>query len=262
MFFLNHIRRCNSTRMGLKSVCIHIEFFFFLKFKNLFQLYFRYKHMINSLLYAFRFANMTQDLPVRSMNYTKIDQCQVNQCFHNDEFYRQLSIEHVQYEQEYQLFRLCCLTNRLHLIVFLILICFSHTTNALPIYHQNSQVTVQTPYRTYQRYPTQQLNNNNLNSIPSYSNGAYVQIYNPQSAIFMHNSNQLQIRRERQRRAMIDRLVVLFDEDGWCLKIAHIRILSSFFRLGNGQLTKEELYSMAIRSNTFPKFHQFLKQTF
>ena len=31
--------------------------------------------------------------------------------------------------------------------------------------------------------------------------------------------------------------------------------------LGDGQLTKDELYSMALRSNIFPKFHHYLRQT-
>ena len=34
-----------------------------------------------------------------------------------------------------------------------------------------------------------------------------------------------------------------------------------FYFIGNGQLTKDELYSMALRSNMFPKFHHYLKQT-
>jgi hypothetical protein len=65
----------------------------------------------------------------------------------------------------------------------------------------------QQTYKVYRRFQNQQLNN-----IPSYSNGASVQVYDQQ--LNVQNSNTLQLRRERQRRAMIDRMVILFDEDG------------------------------------------------
>jgi len=57
---------------------------------------------------------------------------------------------------------------------------------------------------------------------------------------------------------MIDKIVLLFDEDGLLLLFFKLIL---FRYLGNGQLTKDELYSMALRSNMFPKFHYYLKQT-
>jgi len=80
----------------------------------------------------------------------------------------------------------------------------------------------QQTFKVYRRFPNpiQQP----LNNIPSYSNGAVVQVYDQtnfinqqQSSVIVQNSNQqltLQIRRERQRRAMIDKIVTIFDEDG------------------------------------------------
>lgn len=103
----------------------------------------------------------------------------------------------------------------------------------------------QQSFKIYRRLP---------NPVPSYPNNAIVQIYdqtnyNQQqpSSMIVQNPNQqqitLQLKRERQRRTMIDKIILLFDENG------------------DGQLTKDELYSMALRSNMFPKFHHYLKQT-
>lgn len=44
--------------------------------------------------------------------------------------------------------------------------------------------------------------------IPSYSNGAVVKIYDQPELL------SVQVKRERQRRAMIDRMLTMFDEDG------------------------------------------------
>ena len=105
--------------------------------------------------------------------------------------------------------------------------------------------------------------------IPSYSNGAQVQIsnlvYRPQqqqqpiSSAMNNNVMNQQLQREQQRRAMIDKMLALFDDDGENNLWSSIEFSS--FSLGNGQLTKDELYSMALRSNMFPKLHYYLKQT-
>lgn len=63
-------------------------------------------------------------------------------------------------------------------------------------------------YRVYRRMPP--------NPIPSYSNGALVQSFDQQqqqqqSLVMIQNQ---QLRRERQRRSMIDQIVTMFDEDG------------------------------------------------
>lgn len=76
----------------------------------------------------------------------------------------------------------------------------------------------------------------------SYANGAQVQI-NDRHQVKLPSLQEEQYRRERQRRMMIEKLFHLFDEDG------------------NGQLTNDELYSMALRSNIFPKIHSYLKQS-
>ncbi|CAF4581227.1 unnamed protein product [Rotaria sp. Silwood1] len=215
----------------------------------------------------------------RSLNYTKIDQCQDNNCIDNDDYYRQIlhTNEHINYEQDIKL--KIILINRLRLILFIFLI-LTPSSNAFPIFQslqmpkdsiQQSpsslpismvQLTggsryLQPSYKVYRRIsnPVQQ----QLKNIPSYSNGAVVNIYDQTNFINQHqqhqqqpsmivrNSNEqqapLQLKRERQRRAMIDRIVSIFDEDG------------------DGQLEKDELYSLALRSNMFPKFHQYLKQT-
>jgi hypothetical protein len=73
-------------------------------------------------------------------------------------------------------------------------------------------------FKVYRRFPA--TIQSQFNNIPSYSNAAVVQVHNQQqsSSIIVQNPNEqqftLQIRRERQRRAMIDRMVSLFDEDG------------------------------------------------
>jgi hypothetical protein len=72
-------------------------------------------------------------------------------------------------------------------------------------------------FKVYRRFPN--TIQSQFNNIPSYSNAAVVQVHNQQqTSIIVQNSNEqqftLQIRRERQRRAMIDRMVSLFDEDG------------------------------------------------
>ena len=122
----------------------------------------------------------------------------------------------------------------------------------------DGSVYPQQAYKVYRRLPNQQ-----INAIPMYSNAVAVQVQQPPTVVLQTPNQQqfaLQIRRERQRRAMIDRMVTLFDDDGStffeCLRLIFIR-----FCLGNGQLTKDELYSMALRSNIFPKLHYYLKQT-
>lgn len=134
-------------------------------------------------------------------------------------------------------------------------------------------------YRHYSLPGQQQQQQQLRQPIPSYSNGAQVQLSNPAQIFYQRQQQQQQqqqpissainnnlmnqqLQRERQRRAMIDRMLALFDEDGeneiWILIQSS---LFSLFALGNGQLTKDELYSMALRSNMFPKFHYYLKQT-
>jgi len=67
----------------------------------------------------------------RSLNYTKIDRCQDNNCIDNDEYYRQILHlnEHFNIEQDIKII----LTNRFRLILFIFLILTSQS-NALPIY--------------------------------------------------------------------------------------------------------------------------------
>ena len=131
-------------------------------------------------------------------------------------------------------------------------------------------------YRHYSIPEQQQQQQQWRQPIPSYSNGAQVELSNPAQIVYQRQQQQQQpissainnnlmnqqLQRERQRRAMIDRMLALFDEDGeneiWILIQSS---LFSLFALGNGQLTKDELYSMALRSNMFPKFHYYLKQT-
>jgi hypothetical protein len=65
----------------------------------------------------------------------------------------------------------------------------------------NSTPTIYPPinsYKVYRRLP-----------ISSYSNGAAVHVYDQTNLI-----NQQQLKRERHRRTMIDRIFLLFDEDG------------------------------------------------
>lgn len=54
-------------------------------------------------------------------------------------------------------------------------------------------------YKVYRHHP-----------IPSYSNGAVVQVSSDQNKL----NNQKQFKRERYRRLMIDRIFTKFDEDG------------------------------------------------
>jgi hypothetical protein len=64
-----------------------------------------------------------------------------------------------------------------------------------------------------------------------------VQVHNPENF-----SSQQPLKRERYRRQMIDWMFLSFDEDS------------------NGQLSKDELYSLSLRLNIFPKIHYFLKK--
>ncbi|UJR36515.1 hypothetical protein I4U23_029236 [Adineta vaga] len=202
----------------------------------------------------------------RSMKYTKIDHCQDNISIDNDDYYKQIIYSHEQRISNQKIKLEIILTNRTHLIFFIFLI-FTSQTYALPLYQapsvnynsvQNYNYNQQSlpvamvqlsdrpvypqSYKMYRRFPNQQVNTH-----PGYSNAAVVQVRQPAAVILQNHPNEqqltLQLRRERQRRAMIDKMVTLFDEDG------------------NGQLTKEELYSLALRSNIFPKFHYYLKQT-
>ncbi|CAF2116572.1 unnamed protein product [Rotaria magnacalcarata] len=217
----------------------------------------------------------------RSLNYTKIDRCQDNISIDNDEYYRQIlhSNEHFNYNKDIT-FKII-FTNRFRLILFIFLILTSQS-NALPMYQtlripfdsnqpgnlSPTQKPLPTPmvkitdrslypqhsYKVHRRIskPIQP----QLPHIPSYSNGAGIKIYDQTNTnhrqeqpwlITFQNPNEqqltIQLKRERQRRAMIEKMVTLFDEDG------------------NGHLEKDELYSMALRSHVFPKFYQYLKQT-
>jgi hypothetical protein len=89
-------------------------------------------------------------------------------------------------------------------------------------------------YQVYRRFPspTQKI-------LPSYSNNAGIRVYDQTNS---NNQQKQQLRRERQRRIMIDKLFLLFDEDG------------------NRQLSKDELHTLGLRLNIFPKVHHFLKQ--
>lgn len=92
----------------------------------------------------------------------------------------------------------------------------------------------QQPFKVYRRLPNpiqqQQPQPQPQHKIPSYSNGAAVKIFDQtnyinqqkqhSSVVIQHpNEHQvsLQTKRERQRRAMIDRMVSMFDEDGLSL---------------------------------------------
>lgn len=61
-----------------------------------------------------------------------------------------------------------------------------------PIYSQYNR------YKVYRHIP-----------IPSYSNNAPIQVYDNKNL-----NNQQQLKRERYRRSMIDRMFIIFDEDG------------------------------------------------
>ena len=116
--------------------------------------------------------------------------------------------------------------HRFDLLTFLFLLLLISSTDAMPL-------RVQSPPLIYR---------SNVNSFQtSYSNAGQVQIINPHRMIYPSMQDE-QYRRERQRRMMVDKLFRLFDEDG------------------NGQLTNDEFYSMALRSNIFPKLHSYFKQ--
>lgn len=116
--------------------------------------------------------------------------------------------------------------HRFDLLTFLFLLLLIASTDAMPL-------RVQSPPLIYR---------SNVNSFQtSYSNAGQVQIINPHRMIYPSMQDE-QYRRERQRRMMVDKLFRLFDEDG------------------NGQLTNDEFYSMALRSNIFPKLHSYFKQ--
>jgi len=110
----------------------------------------------------------------------------------------------------------------------------------------NSTPTSLNSYKVYRRLP-----------ISSYSNGAPVHVYDQTNLI-----NQQQLKRERYRRTMIDRIFLLFDEDGlFLIKFLFTLIFFFFPNLANGQLSKDELYTLSLRLNIFPKLHRFFKQT-
>ena len=113
-------------------------------------------------------------------------------------------------------------TYRSYLFIFIFFILISHS-NALPISNGITSTYIPQSYKIYR---------------PSYPNGAIVQVHNPANF-----SNQQPLKRERYRRKMLDRIFLLFDEDA------------------NGQLSKDELYSLSLRLNIFPKLHLFLKKT-
>ena len=196
----------------------------------------------------------------RALNYTKIDRCQDNLSIDNDEYYRQISSSN-EYLPPKQKIRLPIhFINHIALILFILLLLTSQT-NALPIYARQSsspnlpiamvQLTDRSVYspqtfNVYRRFPNPM--QQQIHRIPP------VQIYESS------NVQNQQLRRERQRRAMVDKMITMFDDDGMKSSRLYSSICSSL-RLGNGQLTSEELYSMALRSNIFPKFHHYLKQT-
>ncbi|CAF1440691.1 unnamed protein product [Rotaria sordida] len=175
----------------------------------------------------------------------------------NDEYYKQIfySNEYLNYNKD--LIIKINLTNQFRLFIFCILILTSQT-NALPIRRINSNQiinlyniqqfsTTTTIQVTTPRTPSNHLQLNNYNiyqhiPISSYSNSGFVQVYNQRNFHNQQQQQQKQLRRERYRRIMIDRMFLIFDEDA------------------NGQLTKDELYSLSLRLNIFPKFHHFLKK--
>ncbi len=168
----------------------------------------------------------------RSLNYTKIDRCQDNNSIDNDEYYRQIfySNEYLHTKQKIR-FKIN-LTNHLPLFLFMFLFLTSQS-NALPIYQSGSLAYIQQPppsglpvamvgltdrspyspqsFNVYRRFPTP-TQQQQVNRIPSYSNGAVVQIYDQQQSSAIVQNHQL--KRERQRRAMIEKIVTIFDEDG------------------------------------------------
>ncbi len=186
----------------------------------------------------------------RSLNYTKIDRCQDNISIDNDEYYRQIfsSNEYLLPKQKI-LFQINFI-NHLSLFLFIILFLTSQA-NALPIYVQQTQTSglpvamveltdrsVYSPpptFHVYRRFPNpiQQVNRlpnypnsaavqvydqQQVNRMPKYPNNDVVQVYDKQQV--STNVQNQQLRRERQRRAMIDKMVTIFDEDGIDLYIS------------------------------------------
>ncbi|CAF3298662.1 unnamed protein product [Rotaria socialis] len=174
----------------------------------------------------------------------------------NDEYYKQIFHSNVYLNYDNHSIIKINLTNRFRLYIFCFLILTSAST-ALPIPPVNSNQAnslsyIQQPSTTFSIeifqfkdsstpsiYP--QLDKYNVYRhipIASYSNNAVIQVYDDKNL-----NNQPQLRRERYRRAMIDRMFLMFDEDA------------------DGQMTKDELYSLSLRLNIFPKMHHFLKQS-
>ena len=175
----------------------------------------------------------------RSLNYTKIDRCQDNLSIDNDESCRQISSSNADaYSKEAIQIKLN-FTHRLRLI-FLVFLFFTSHSNALPIPRSQSpppsyplamvQLTERLPYpqqsfNVYRRFPNpiQQP----VHLIPSYSNGGAVQVYNPQSSVIAQNQ---QFKRERQRRAMVEKIITIFDEDGSFISVFSFEIPSLLSR--------------------------------
>lgn len=117
-------------------------------------------------------------------------------------------------------------THRFDLLTLLFLLLLISSTDAMPLRVQSPLI-----YRA----------NTNPIQTSYYSNAGQVQIINPNRMMYPSMQDE-QYRRERQRRMMVEKLFRLFDEDG------------------NGQLTNDEFYSMALRSNIFPKIHSYFRQ--
>ncbi|CAF1191566.1 unnamed protein product [Rotaria magnacalcarata] len=177
----------------------------------------------------------------------------------NDEYYKQIFHSNVSLNYENHSIIKINLTYRFRLYIFCFLILTS-TSTASPIPPVNSNqvnslsyIQQPSPSTTFSIekfqlkdsstpsiYP--QLDKYNVYRhipIPSYSNHAVIQVYGNKNF-----NNQQQLRRERYRRTMIDRMFLMFDDDA------------------DGQLTKDELYSLSLHLNIFPKIHHFLKQMF
>jgi hypothetical protein len=145
----------------------------------------------------------------------------------NDEDYKQIIYSNEYFNNKNDFLIEINLSNRSYLFLLIIFILTSQT-NALPIPQDINSSYIQQPPVPYKIY----------RPIPSYANGMIVQVHNPANF-----SNQEPLKRERYRRKMIDRMFLSFDEDS------------------NGQLSKDELYSLSLRLNIFPKIHHFLKKT-
>jgi hypothetical protein len=136
---------------------------------------------------------------------------------------------------------------------------------SLKVADRTSSVNDMKAYRHYsvpvQQAPARQrLSNYNTNGASMPIVDANEMIYQ-QPQVLRADTIDEQLRRERQRRTMVDRMLALFDDDGQSLNRAFDLSYVDDYFLGNGQLTKDELYSMALRSNMFPKIHYYLKQT-